>query len=238
MNMKNSDSKFVTKVWKQLKQHLCEQDSEADIYSMYVCQYCRPNLNDNKIPSHCILNHLITEPLPGELANLDALSRQLIQRAKAFQIISRLGTFTAKVPLYNSLKACKVTMFFLPLPLKKMLETLGDVNPRNYSLLQRGDIDPLMPLPDPELYIMVNGIPSEKKVTWRSIVDVSTVKAAIQKLREIYWLYKDFDDTSIDNVAKQVIESADSATSTMLVKASKEDVSSFQLYTIRTMNQK
>ena len=129
-------------------------------------------------------------------------------------------------------------MFFLPLPLKKTLETLGDVNPGNYSLSQRGGIDPHLPLPDPELYIVVNGIPSEKKVIWCSIVDVSTVKAAIQKLREINWLYKDVDDTSIDNVAKQIIESADSATSTMLVKASKEDASSFQSYAIRTLNQK
>ena len=205
---------------------------------MYVCQYCRPILNDNKIPSRCILNGLMTESLPAELSNLDALSRQLIQRAKAFQTIVRLGTYTAKVPRYNSLKACKGIMFFLPLPLKKTLETLGDVNPGNYSLSQRGDIDPHVPLPDPELYIMVNGIPSEKKVIWRSIVDVNTVKGAIQKLREINWLYKDVDDTSIDNVAKQVIKSADSATSTMLVKASKEDVSSFQSYTIRTLNQK
>ena len=205
---------------------------------MYVCQYCRPILNDNKMPSRCILNGLMTEPLPAELFNLDALSRQLIQRAKAFQTIVRLGTYTAKVPRYNSLKACKGTMFFLPLPLKKTLETLGDVNPGNYSLSQRGDIDPHVPLPDPELYIMVNGIPSEKKVIWRSIVDVSTVKDAIQKLREINWLYKDVNDTCIDNVVKQVIESAESATSTMLVKASKEDVSSFQSYTIRTLNQK
>ena len=67
---------------------------------------------------------------------------------------------------------------------------------------------------------------------------MSAVKAAIQKLREINWLYKDVDDTSINDVAKQVIETADSATSTMLVKASKEDVSSFQSYTIRTLNEK
>ena len=93
--MKNSDSKFVTKAWQQLKHHICEQDSEADIYSMYVCQYCRPILINNKIPSRCILNGLITEPLPAELSNLDALSRQLIQRAKALQTIARLGTYTA-----------------------------------------------------------------------------------------------------------------------------------------------
>ena len=38
--------------------------------------------------------------------------------------------------------------------------------------------------------------------------------------------------------AQPVIETADSATSPMLVKASKEDVSSFQSYTIRSLNVK
>ena len=163
--------------------------------------------------------------MPAELAKLDVLSRQLIQRAKAFQTIVRLGTYTAKVPIYNSLKACKGTMFFLPLPLKKTLETLGNVksvNQESNSLSQKSDQDPHVPLPDPELYIMANGIPSEEKVIWHSIVDVSAVKIAIQKLREINWLYKEVADTSINEVAQQVIETADSATSTMLVKASKE----------------
>ena len=44
---------------------------------------------------------LITEPMPAELAKLDALNRQLILQAKAFQTIARLGTYTAKVPIYN-----------------------------------------------------------------------------------------------------------------------------------------
>ena len=132
-------------------------------------------------------------------------------------------------------------MFFLPLPLKKTLETLGNVksvNQESNSLSQKSDQDPHVPLPDPELYIMVNGIPSEKKVIWRSIVDVSAVKTAIRKLRETNWLYKEVADTSINEVAQQVIETADSATRTMLVKASKEDVSSFQSYTIRSLNVK
>ena len=240
-SMKKSALKFVTKVWQQLKKYILEQNNETEIDSLYVCQYCRPILNDNKVPSRCILNGLITEPMPAELAKLDVLSRQLIQRAKAFQTIVRLGTYTAKVPIYNSLKACKGTMFFLPLPLKKTLETLGNVksvNQESNSLSQKSDQDPHVPLPDPELYIMVNGIPSEKKVIWRSIVDVSAVKTAIRKLREINWLYKEVADTSINEVAQQVIETADSATSTMLVKASKEDVSSFQSYTIRSLNVK
>ena len=69
------------------------------------------------MPSRCILNGLFTEPMPKELEALDPLSKQLIQRGKAFQAVVRLGTHTGKVPTYNSLKACKGTMFFLPLPL-------------------------------------------------------------------------------------------------------------------------
>ena len=43
---------------------------------------------------------------------------------------------------------------------------------------------------------------------------------------------------SVDDVAKKVIEKVDSNTSTILVKATKENVSEFQCYTIRTLNEK
>ena len=95
---------------------------------------------------------LQTVPIPKELAKLDLLSRQLIQRAKCYQTIVRLGTYTGKVPTYNSLQACKGTMFFLPLPLNKTLETLNQVE-------QHGCV-----LPDPELYIIVNGRPTKSNV--------------------------------------------------------------------------
>ena len=61
-------------------------------------------------------------------------------------------------------------MFFLPLPLNKTLETLDQV--------MHDDS-----LPDPELYIIVNGRPTKSKVVWCSLVDVNKVKAAIAKLR-------------------------------------------------------
>ena len=47
------------------------------------------------------------------------------------------------VPSHNSLKACKGTMFFLPLPLDKTKDTLEEIQ-KNASL------------PDPELFIIVN----------------------------------------------------------------------------------
>ena len=58
----------------------------------------------NLMPPHCVLNGLQTVPIPMELAVLDPLSRQLIQRAKCYQTIVRLGTYTGNVPTYNCLK--------------------------------------------------------------------------------------------------------------------------------------
>ena len=158
-----------------------------------MCDYCKSVIK-NKLLPHCVLNGLETVPMPPELAKLDALSSQLIQRAKRYQTVVRLGTYTAKVPVYNSLKACKGTMFFLPLPLNHTLETLGQVK-------HPGDGGTI--LPDPELYIIVNGKPTTSKVVWRSLVNVDHVKAAVQKLREINWLYSEIRDNLVDEVSKK-----------------------------------
>ena len=93
-------------------------------------------------------------------------------------------------------------------------------------------------LPKPELYIIVNGKPKSGKVVWQTLVNVNAIKAAIQKLKEINWLYKDCDDNCIDEVAKHVIETGNNSTTPILVKASKEDAAGFQAYTIRSMNEK
>ena len=69
-------------------------------------------------------------------------------------------------------------------------------------------------------------------------MNVDAVKAAVHKLKQMNWLYKKVDQQSVDDVAKQVIETVDTTTSRMLVKATKEDVSEFQSYTIRTLSEK
>ena len=179
------------------------------------------------MPCRCILNGLITEPVPKELQVLDPLSKQLIQRGKAFQAIFRLGTYTGKVPNYSALKACKGTMFFLPLPLDKTLQTIDKVQSNKSG-------EGLAGLPDPELYIIVNGKPSKNTILWQSVVNVEHVKAAVEKLREINWLYADVEDSSIDDASRRVSHT----TSQMLVKANAEDVKSFQAYTIRRLDKK
>ena len=109
------------------------------------------------MPNRCVLTGLEVEPVPPELQNLDPLGKQLIQRGKAFQAVYRLGTYSGKVPSHNSLKACKGTMFFLPLPLEKTVQTLEEV---------QNDTDgTLTGLPNPELYIIVNSKSQTKKTS-------------------------------------------------------------------------
>ena len=77
------------------------------------------------------MNGLEFEPVQRELESLDPLSKQLIQRAIAFQAVYRLGMYTGKVPSHTLLKACKGTMFFLPLPLEKTVkEDIGGGKPK------------------------------------------------------------------------------------------------------------
>ena len=122
---KFSDNKFSSDIWRTLKSYMSAQESSAAGQTHYVCQYCRPILNKNNMPCRCVLHGLETEHVPSEL--LDPLSKQLIQRSKAFQAVYRLGTYTGNTLSYNSLKACKGTMFFLPLPLDKTVQTLEEM---------------------------------------------------------------------------------------------------------------
>ena len=93
-------------------------------------------------------------------------------------------------------------------------------------------------LPEPELYIILNGKPTKQQVVWRSLVNVDLVKIAAQKLNEINWLYKNVDDKSVDEAAKRVIETTNNTSSTMLEKASADDIAAFQAYTVRSLDNK
>ena len=217
---------FNSDVWPDLKCHILKNNPDAAKQVLYMCYYCKNMIKSNKMPPRCVLNGLQTVPIPLELALLDPLSRQLIQRAKCYQTIVRLSTYTGKVPHYNSLKACKGTMFFLPLPLNKTLETLNDVNGGDTSL------------PNPELYIIVNGKPTKSKVIRRTLVNVNHVKKAINTLKSCNWLYKQVQKESVDESTKHIIEVSNNAKTKMLEKASSNEIDAFQAYTIRNLDNK
>ena len=71
------------------------------------------------------------------------------------------------------------------------------------------------------------------------MVDVNSVKAAFEKLKETNWLYGNLDNNeSLDDISKKVVEVANSATSTMIEEMTDEDIVGLQSYTIRNMNSK
>ena len=149
---------------------------------MWIKRHCTfvPIVNKNNIPNRCILNGLYTELVPEELSTLNALENQFIQCAKCFQTVVRLGTFTGKVPIYNRVKAVKGTMFFLPLPLQNTLDKLDEAGFR----AEFSSDDFMSTLPDPELYIIVDGHPTKDKVVWQSLVDVDNVRCAVENLKD------------------------------------------------------
>ena len=98
-------------VWPRLKQYTPDHNPTANDQTLYMCNYWMSGIKKDKLPPCCVLNGLETVPIPPELAELDAFSSQLIQRAKCNQTVIRLCTYAAKVPVYNSLNACKGTMF-------------------------------------------------------------------------------------------------------------------------------
>ena len=208
-----SEGAISSDVWLRLLAYVICTNPEANSKQLYICNYCKPRIRSNELPCRFVLNGLQTISVPPELNKLDALSAELIQRAKCYQTILRRGTYTGKVSIYNSLKACKGTMFFLPL--------LNQVESSKIAL------------PDPELYIIVNGKPTKNKVVWRTLVDVNRVKSAVDKLKQINWLYKDVSDDDIDDSTKQVIEVVNSTTSTVLQKADESDIVGLQAYTVR-----
>ena len=137
-------------MWTVLKKYLLQVSVDATNVSHYMCNYCKSAIRRNLLPPCCVLNGLQVAPMPPELQKLYPLSRQFVQRAKSYQTIVQLGTYTRRVPAYNSLKACKGVMFFLPLPLNKTLQTMDEVEGGK--------------MPDcPKFYIIINSKPTEKK---------------------------------------------------------------------------
>ena len=55
-------------------------------------------------------------------------------------------------------------------------------------------------------------------------MDVNAVNTVIQTLKKTNWLYVDVDDASVDEAATKVIEVVRNASSTLLEKASVDDI--------------
>jgi len=103
----------------------------------------------------CLKWTLFRTNIPDKLYSLNCIQKQFIQRAKCFQTIVRLGTYTGKVPLYSVLKAVKGTMFFLPLGMDDIMKKL-DVDGITVDSFADPSYELPDHLPDPELHNLVN----------------------------------------------------------------------------------
>ena len=176
-----------TDVWLTIKAYAILSCLDEGDDPVYLCNYCRPKVKAGIMPGRCVINGLESPPIPKELKDLDPFTVKFLQLAKAFQTVVRLSTYTNKVPSYNSLKACRGNMFILPLPLEKTIKTLSESE-----------------LPKPELYVIVDGAPTKEKVIWRSFIDIKKIKAALNKLKEVNWLYKNVKLDSVEKSAEKI----------------------------------
>ena len=179
----------------------------------------------------CVLNNLYVEPVPEQLLGLNVLGRQLIQKAKYVQTVIRLGVYTNKTSIYNATKALKGATFFLPLPLQDTSDKLDTVGLPD-------DLTSQVMLPNPELYIIIDGRPTKDKIVWQSLVDVDSIKSAVKKLKDTNWLYQNIDEDSIDDAAKKAIEVVSGTSSSLIEKATDADIAGLESYTIRQMDEK
>ena len=74
-------------------------------------------------------------------------------------------------------------MFFLPLPLQNTLDRLDEAG---FKAEYCSD-DSLSHLPDPELYIIVDSRPTKDKVVWQDLVDIDSVRKAVEKVKDTNW---------------------------------------------------
>ena len=92
-------------------------------------------------------------------------------------------------------------------------------------------------MPDPELYVIVDSRPTKHKIVWQSLINIDNVRRAVEKLKNTNWLYSNVDQSSINETAKKTIEAVSDTTSSVLERASEDDVRGLQAYTIRKMDQ-
>uniref|UniRef100_A0A1X7TFU7 Uncharacterized protein n=1 Tax=Amphimedon queenslandica TaxID=400682 RepID=A0A1X7TFU7_AMPQE len=61
-------------------------------------------------------------------------------------------------------------------------------------------------LPNSQLYIIINEQRTKSHNVWRNLVNIYKINAALRKLKEKKWIYRNADDYSIEELCNNVIE--------------------------------
>lgn len=77
------------------------------------------------MPAYCVLNDLLVHNAPEVISSLNTFEKILIQRAKAFQTVFKMGTvINKKLPHRQLIQKVKGRTFHLPLRLQETLNKL------------------------------------------------------------------------------------------------------------------
>ena len=63
---------YNTEAWLRFKAHIL---LNGDAGKMYICHFCQSFLKKNAISAKCVLNGLVTEPVPEELIKVSRCSQ-------------------------------------------------------------------------------------------------------------------------------------------------------------------
>jgi hypothetical protein len=165
IEMKNIRRNIDTPVWKDLMAYVKKQQ----INPQYICIYCKQKFLQGLMPPYCILN-LFTNNVPEEVSILNTFEKILIQRAKAFQTVIKMGSvMNKKLPERQMIQKVKGRTFHLPLPIQETLNKLCS----NTDAINVNH----------ELFILVRGIPTKSKIIWEEMVNVKKVFDALMWLK-------------------------------------------------------
>lgn len=126
----------------------------------------------------------------------------LIQRAKAFQVVTSLNPVgNTNIPNRQMIKKVKGRAFHLPLPTVNTLNKLPK---------------PEEPLnPNQELFILVRSCPTKTKIMWQDLVDIGNIYRALVYLKQNNFYYTNIilpenSDNLLDNLDQNLNYSIES----------------------------
>ena len=64
----------------------------------YICHYCLEKIRMNTLPARCVQNGFDFEVVPDEIQDLNEFEKVFTQRAKAFQVVTKMKTVSKKLP--------------------------------------------------------------------------------------------------------------------------------------------
>jgi len=159
-------------IWKDLMAYVERQNNN----SLYICLYCDRKFRGGFMPAYCVLNNLFVNEVPEVILSLNEFEKILIQRAKAFQTVVKMGTVAnKKIPHKQKVQKVKGRTFHLPLPLQETFHKLcSDTDPINVNH---------------ELCILLRNIPTKSKTIWEDLVDIKKIYEALKWLKNNNFLY-------------------------------------------------